>query len=222
MGKPQTAEASAVRLAFETKFPRLRLVSFRSWPKADAIIFSVAGAGKDLIDAKFLTQAMLDRLPRCGVKDFASHQVFKTKSGFRTSLILRYDEALSLLSAEVLREAWGPKVPTRAAGEPDLSAKIFSTVREWKAEHHKGLGMSFAHTRQHRIPSPEMKEIHAAIYGTRFRFAQEDVQRIDSILHRFREELAMAINQAAVVDGEASARPSHLRLVVDNDTGVQL
>jgi hypothetical protein len=102
------------------------------------------------------------------------------------------------------------------ARDSDLSPAIFSTVREWKAEHHNALSSWLRSLRFQWAPVPDLSDVNAAIYGERFRLADTDVWRIDSIIHQFTEELHAAIDQAAVIDREAPARPSHLRLAVDN------
>jgi hypothetical protein len=50
----------------------------------------------------------------------------------------------------------------------------------------------------------------------RFRFADGDIQTMESILHRFRTDLFAALDRAAVIDTHATPRPAFLRLVVDN------
>jgi hypothetical protein len=52
--------------------------------------------------------------------------------------------------------------------------------------------------------------------GPRFRLAEGDLKRMEAIMHRFSEELFTLLQQAAVIDTQASPRPSFLRLVVDN------
>jgi len=96
-----------------------------------------------------------------------------------------------------------------SAGDDDLSPATHSTASEWKAEHHHSVRISLACLHP-RTPSA------TSIYGARFRFSQTDVQRINSIIDRFREELHTAIDQGAVIDAEQPARPNFLRLVVDN------
>ncbi|GEM_PF-5667774 len=73
-------------------------------------------------------------------------------------------------------------------------------LKSWNGNHWRGLG---------KFASP------------RFRLADDEISRLDSILHRFRSEVFEALEQAVVVDNEAPEprrpRPSFLRMVVDNE-----
>jgi hypothetical protein len=89
-----------------------------------------------------------------------------------------------------------------------------ATPREWKGKQLDYLGHDLRV--QASISGNEWRGLGRAC-GPRFRLAEGDIQRLESIAHRFREEIFAALEQAAVIDTQQSPRPSFLRLVVDND-----
>jgi len=92
-----------------------------------------------------------------------------------------------------------------------------ATVREWKEKQLKYLGHDLRV--QGQISSDEWRGLGRAC-GPRFRLADRDVQRLESIMYRFREEIFAGLEHAEVIDTQEAtpARPSFLRLVVDNDS----
>jgi hypothetical protein len=114
---PRTAKSAAVQAeAFEARFPRLRLASFKFEGRDGDILFSVAGSGDELIHAGFLTRCMIDAMPRGGVKRFYPRYsdgagiygtVRRIESGFRVTVYMTSRDILGVF--RTLRETWGLK-----------------------------------------------------------------------------------------------------------------
>jgi hypothetical protein len=71
---------------------------------------------------------------------------------------------------------------------------------------------------QARVSGKEWRGL-SRLTGPRFQLADADIQRMESITHRFSEEILAALEQAVVIDTEApTAKPrsSFLRVVADN------
>jgi hypothetical protein len=107
-------------------------------------------------------------------------------------------------------------IPNPAQAEPQSGEPATSgpaTAAEWREEQLDGMD------RDLRFLESWNRNLWRGISkyaGPRFRFADDDISRLDSILHRFRSEVIEALERAVVVDKQQSPRPSFLRLAVDN------
>jgi hypothetical protein len=88
-----------------------------------------------------------------------------------------------------------------------------ATARAWKENQLDYLGSDL---RIHAKMTGDQWRGLSRVSGPRFRLAEGDLNRMEAIMHRFSEELLALLQQATVIDSQASPRPSFLRLVVDN------
>jgi hypothetical protein len=133
--KPRMQSAE-MKIAFEARFPRLRLVNFVANPTNTSAELSIGGTGPDLIDIGLLAQSTIDSMPRCGVKTVSRWQgagvyavVFRTNYGFRVQTYIGEDDLFGVFSA--IRGAVGFKV-AEIEGGPAFSA-MFPGLQVTKA-----------------------------------------------------------------------------------------
>jgi hypothetical protein len=124
---------------------------------------------------------------------------------------------------ELFPEGIAEPVPAEAQStEPAAADTGPATAEDWKEERLDGMDSDLRFLESW---NGNLWRGVGKYASPRFRFADGEIKRLDSILGRFRRELIEALEQAVVVDtahadtnGIPLTRPPFLRLVIDNDS----
>jgi hypothetical protein len=127
----------------------------------------------------------------------------------------RYVAVQHAMALPGIRDLFPEGIQEPARAEPrssdcSESQSAPATASVWKSEQTRDVGVWFG------AFNSDMKQWRGLGIEPRFRFAESDVRRLDAIVSKFRGEVSAALARAVVIDTQASARPTFLRLVIDN------
>lgn len=152
-------------------------------------------------------------------KCFKLHRSPTKATPDRMKLMMCRGDTTLAMQLPGVRDLFPEGIPEFAQAEPKSSEPSAAdtgpspTAREFKGKLLDGLSHDL--NVQGSISGKEWRGL-SRVTGPRFRLADADIQRMESIMNRFGEELFAALEQAVVIDTQQPPRPSHMRLVVDN------
>ena len=185
------------------------------------------GTKEALIAAGCITPSMLEacKTRRSKHDEFGAHYWLHrspTKAAPRRMKLCRNGGSDFAMQLPGMREMFPegfpepPQIETQRSAPADAETWWAATADEWKEKEFEHLDMD--HRVNLKLNGERWRGLNRRLCGPRFRLADADIRSMEAVMDRFSQELNTLLEQAEVIDTQASpARGSFLRLVVNNE-----